>query len=147
MLQTKFRLLFYLSFLIILSCNQTTEKGSDSIEFRKYYTKGEQLYIKHCQNCHQKAGTGLGRLYPPLAQSDYLNEDSARVVCLIRYGLQGSIHVNGNEYNMVMKGNPLLDDLEIAEITTYIYNTWGNNKGLFPVKQVTALLDSCKSRY
>jgi hypothetical protein len=46
-------------------------------------------------------------------------------------------------YNQPMKGNPALTDLEVAEIVTYIYNTWSNQKGLIEVAQVTSLLNAC----
>ena len=46
---------------------------------------------------------------------------------------------------MTMKGNPGLTDLEVAEIATYIYNTWSHNKGLIDVREVTPLLSTCNN--
>lgn len=101
------------------------------------------MYLKHCSNCHQKDGAGLGRLYPPIAGSDFVKGRRPEVICLIRNGMEGEIIVNGDMYNMAMPPNPALTDLEIAEIATYIFNSWGHKEGLIDVKAVSPLLEKC----
>lgn len=130
-----------LLFFLMLSCNQS--KTDNSNKFNNYFRQGEQLYTKHCSNCHQVDGTGLGRLYPPLKQSDYMNKNFERVICLMRNGIQGELVVNGVQYNQAMPGVPTLTDLEIAEIATYIYNAWGNEHGLIDVKEVEQISNTC----
>lgn len=67
------------------------------------------------------------------------------VICLMRNGKKGEIIVNGEKYIQGMPGIAALTDLEIAEIATYIYNTWEHNKGIIEVKDVSAILISCKA--
>lgn len=122
----------------ISSCDRAS-----SPKFRQYYMQGEQLYEKHCSNCHQKDGSGLGRVYPPLNTSDYMDHHPEEVICLIRYGKRGELIVNGQQYNQPMPGIPTLSDLEVAEIATYIYNTWSHERGLIEVKDVTVILNKC----
>lgn len=62
----------------------------------------------------------------------------------MRYGIEGELIVNGIMYNMVMPPNPALTDLDIAQIATYILNSWGHDHGLVDVKSVSPLLDSCR---
>jgi len=119
---------------------------SSSPKFKQYYVHGEALYIKHCSNCHQADGSGLGRVYPPLDSSDYMKKNLRDVVCLIRYGKTGSLIVNGEEFNQPMPGVPLLSDLEIAQIATYIYNTWSHEEGIMEVKDVSKILAACEGR-
>ena len=126
----------------ILSLAGGCGRNGGSAKFNQYYNQGEKLYERHCSNCHQNDGKGLGRLYPPLAQADYLQRVE-EVVCLIRYGKEGRILVNGQDYNMAMPGNSKLTDLEIAKITTYIYNSWGSEKGLMDVTNVSTILAEC----
>jgi hypothetical protein len=40
----------------------------------------------------------------------------------------------------------MLSDLDIAMISTYIYNTWGNEKGLIDVTEASRILRSCEDR-
>lgn len=133
-----------LSCVFFIACvpgNNDTPSGSS--KYQQYYVQGGILYINYCSNCHQADGSGLGRLYPPLNKSDFLTNHLPEVVCLIKNGKRGELLVNGVMYNQPMKGNPALTDLEVAEIVTYIYNTWSNQKGLIEVTQVTSLLQAC----
>jgi mono/diheme cytochrome c family protein len=118
-------------------------QSEQEIKRQKYITEGILIYQTNCANCHQKKGEGLAALYPPLAGSDYLQKKDS-VICLIRHGLQGPITVNGKAYNRPMPAQPQLSDLEVAELTTYIYNEWGHENSLTDVKKVTAILASCK---
>ena len=127
------------------------KRGSESPEkisspkFTQYYNQGEQLYLTHCSNCHQKNGAGLGRVYPPLNTSDFMDNNFEDVICLIRFGKTEGLKVNGIDFNQNMPGVPQLNDLEIAEISTYIYNTWQHQRGLIDVKEITPILQKCQS--
>jgi len=137
----------FLFFVFILfSCTSATESTSTySPKFQQYYVQGEVLYKKYCSNCHQLNGKGLRRLFPPIDQSDFMDNNLNQVICIIKNGKQGSLLVNGVEYNMMMKGNPALTELEVAEIATYIYNTWSNQKGLIDVTDVSKILSTCNN--
>ena len=141
-------LLLFILALCVLACSNNRDSKTDtsSTKFRQYYVQGEKLYQKHCSNCHQKDGTGLGLLYPPLAKSDYLTQNFDSVICMIRHGRSGPIIVNGKTFNQPMPPIPTLGDLEIAEIATYIYNTWGNERGIIQVTDASAVLARCGSK-
>jgi mono/diheme cytochrome c family protein len=131
--------------ILFLTAACTPRPGGDSSpKFKQYYVQGEQLYISHCSNCHQENGSGLGLLYPPLDTSDYMQKHLEDVVCIIKNGKEGVLVVNGKSYNQKMPAL-VISDLEIAEITTYIYNTWSHQRGLVDVKLVSEILKSCDS--
>jgi cytochrome c551 len=138
----KYRLSFIgVIYLILMSCSGSTRPKD--IKFRQYYLKGEQLYVSNCTNCHQKSGKGLGLLYPPLDSADFMKTNVDEVLCIIKYGTDGELIVNNKSFNQPMPAFPLLTDLEIAQIATYIYNTWSNDKGMFEVKDVSLKLKGC----
>ena len=133
---------FTLAFLSLLACESTDDEQSTSLSHIKdtktmqYAIEGKILYEQYCANCHQADGTGLGRVIPPLADSDYMLEDVGRTVRVIKHGLKGEIVVNGITYNQNMPGNPQLTNMEIAQITTYIYNVWGNKSEVIDANEV-----------
>jgi mono/diheme cytochrome c family protein len=127
-----------LSFLLF-----TCSGKNESPKFTQYYNQGETLYEKNCSNCHQKNGSGLGLIYPPLDTSDYMDANFAEVICLMRHGKKGELIVNGKSFNQPMPGIPTLTDLEIAEIATYIYNTWDHKRGIIDVKETSSVLKTC----
>lgn len=88
---------------------------------------GKQIYTKTCFACHQANGEGIPNAFPPLAKSDYLNDDVKRAIDIVLHGKTGEITVNGQKYNSVMT-KQALNDQEVADVLTYVYNSWGNNK-------------------
>lgn len=120
-------------------------KRENELRFRQYFVKGEELYKNLCTNCHQTDGNGLGLLYPPLNDADFLRKNPGQAICIIRHGMQGELIVNGKTFNQQMPANQALTPIEIAEIMTYITNAWSNEGRLFQVKEVTGILDSCSS--
>jgi len=99
---------------------------------------GKEIFGTTCFACHQSEGQGIPNTFPPLAKSDYLNNDSKRAIKAILHGLTGEVTVNGKKYNNVMPAQNLSDD-EIANVLTYIYSSWGNNKTEITPEMVKAL--------
>jgi len=115
-------------------------------KYQQYYAQGQVLYEKNCSNCHQKSGRGLGLVYPPLAPSDFLEKNLSSTFCLMKYGTKGEIVVNGKNFNKPMPGVPSLTELEIAEIGTYLYNSWGRQRGRVEIQEVKLALDECGAK-
>jgi len=88
---------------------------------------GKAAYMQTCFACHQAEGQGIANAFPPLAKSDYLNADVNRAIDIILHGKTGEITVNGQKYNSVMTAQTLTDE-EVANVLTYVYNSWGNSK-------------------
>ncbi|MCX7547181.1 copper-containing nitrite reductase [Xanthomarina sp. F1114] len=87
---------------------------------------GKQVYMQTCFACHQGEGQGIPNAFPPLAKSDYLNADVNRAISAVVNGLSGEITVNGETYNSVMT-RQMISSEEVANVLTYVYNSWGNN--------------------
>lgn len=146
-------ILFSVTLLFFSGCGSYSEFSNEATKdysnaemqkFAKYIVAGKQLYTIHCSNCHQESGQGLGKLYPPLAKSDYMLADVNRTVCLIKNGIKGEIEVNGVVFNQEMPALDELTNLEIAEIATYIYNNWENERGFITVMEVDKALQNCQ---
>jgi mono/diheme cytochrome c family protein len=87
---------------------------------------GRHLFASICAACHQPTGLGRANLFPPLAGSDFLNADKNRAINLVVFGRQGEVVVNGLKYNNNMPSFPLSDQ-DIANVLTYVYNSFGNS--------------------
>jgi len=86
---------------------------------------GKIVYSQNCAACHQADGQGLKGAFPPLAKSDFLVNRN-EVIKTILEGREGKMIVNGQEYNGVMPALGL-DDEDIANVLSYITNSWGNS--------------------
>jgi mono/diheme cytochrome c family protein len=87
---------------------------------------GRKLFSSICAACHQPTGQGRPNIFPPLAGSDFLNADKSRAIRIIISGRQGEVIVNGLKYNNNMPSFPL-NDGDIANVLTFVYNSFGNS--------------------
>lgn len=90
---------------------------------------GQTLFNGTCSTCHQANGEGLANVFPPLAKSDFIAATPQRLPEIILHGMQGKVVVNGKEYNSNMPPMAQLTDDEVANISTYVLNSWGNPGG------------------
>jgi mono/diheme cytochrome c family protein len=89
---------------------------------------GKTVYEQHCASCHGKNGEGMAPNYPPLAQNQSIQMESA--VNPIRMVLNGG-YPPGTADNPRPYGMPpfaqTLSDNEVAAVVTYIRVSWGNH--------------------
>jgi nitrite reductase (NO-forming) len=97
--------------------------------------KGRRVYMQTCFACHQPTGLGLPGVFPPLAKSDYLMADRDRSIRALIKGLSGPITVNGKNFAGVMPPVAINDD-QVANVLTYIRNSWGNTGDAVTIDQV-----------
>lgn len=127
-----------LGIFLAVSC-----ENDHTLEFKRYYSIGAEVYQTHCQNCHGTNGQGLLGLVPPLNDSTYLKNNKASLACYVRSGLKDTIVINGKTFEDVMPANDLAP-MQIAQVLTYVGNSFGNKIGTITEEQVTANLAACK---
>ncbi len=99
---------------------------------------GEEVYLSMC----------LAGLFPPLAGSDWVTANQPdRIIRIVLNGLQGEIEVLGQTYNNVMTPwKDQLTDQQIADVITYIRNTWDNSASGVAVSQVSDIRQATSDR-
>ena len=134
------KLVFAFFILTLFSCQSEQELKSE-----QYFAEGYQLYTTNCANCHQADGKGMANLYPPLTGSKIIRDEAA-MACIIRYGLKDTIMVHGKPFSRPMPANAKLQELEIAEIITYVNMKWGQDSVYTPIATVSKALEACAER-
>ena len=83
-----------------------------------------------------------------MAKSDWVNvEGPNRLVRIVLNGLQGPMTVNGVEYNNAMLAwRDQLTDEQIADVTSYIRNEWGNKGSAVTTAEVKTIRDATKDK-
>lgn len=110
------------------------KKSQKSKSAEQEFPKGYILFKNTCQGCHGADGNGVKSLAPPLNKSNWVVGDKDRLIPIILYGLTGPIKVSGKLYqapeiNGDMPGignNNKLTDEEIAQLISFIRNSWNN---------------------
>lgn len=96
---------------------------------------GKNTFLANCAACHQPDGKGVPNAFPPLAGSDFLNADHHRAASIVANGFSGKVTVNGQTFNSVMPAVSL-NDQQIANVVTYVLNSFGNKGGELSAEDV-----------
>lgn len=108
---------------------------------------GKQVFATTCAACHQATGEGVAGVYPPLAGSEWVTGDEAKVVRILLHGVTGPIEVAGETFNGMMPpwGGTLKDE-DIAAVLTYVRSTWGNKGTPITAAKVASIRAATTSR-
>jgi cytochrome c len=106
--------------IIILLAISMSACSDEELVSMQQLSSGAKLYELHCSNCHQADGSGLAQLIPPLKRADYLSKAALNLPCIIKKGMQGSMVVNGVEYNQKMPAQTNLSDKDILHICLFV---------------------------
>jgi len=108
---------------------------------------GKQVFSTTCAACHQATGEGVPGVYPPLAGSEWVNGEEAKVVRIVLNGVTGPIEVAGETFNSMMPPwGPTLKDADIAAVLTYVRSTWGNKGAPVTAATVASIRAATASR-
>ncbi len=125
------------AFILITSCGNA-DKGTqgnamtDSLKTgetavsAKIMDRGLVVYKTHCFACHQMTGSGIKGIYPPLAENKTVTGEKTYLIRILLNGMSGPIEVNGEKYNQVMVPHNFLNDEQIADVLTFVRNSFGN---------------------
>ena len=117
-----------------------------SVDQRKSMQRGDAIYRELCTTCHAPDGKGApmqgaadgARLAPPLAGSPRVQAHRDYIVKVLLAGLIGP--VNGENYaGGVMASMNTNTDEWIADVASYVRNSFGNSGTFVTPEQVAAL--------
>lgn len=119
--------------------------------FKDNRTAGYALYSVYCSSCHGLDGAGKDNLAPPLMDSEYVGASKNRLTALVLNGMQGPVTVNGQVYKIQtpmpgIKNNPNLTDKDIADILTFLRNSFSLSDAWIDEKMVAEERAKTKNR-
>jgi mono/diheme cytochrome c family protein len=103
--------------------------------FKLSMDSGKVVYIKQCLSCHQENGLGISDVNPPL-NGKIVAGDKKTLIEIIINGHATHEEINGKTYMNVMPPNPGIKDQQIADVLTYIRNSFGNKASSVKVPEV-----------
>lgn len=106
--------------------------------------RGQQVFSTTCIVCHQKNGGGVPHLNPPLIKTSYVLGDKSALIKIILKGLNQPIEVGDETYTNVMPSFAQLTDAQIADVLTYVRNSFGNKASTVTPDLVKAERDKSK---
>jgi mono/diheme cytochrome c family protein len=101
--------------------------------------RGKKVYEAYCLACHQADGTGVPRLNPPLVKTSFVLGDKKTLIGIVLNGFDEPIEIDGDTFSNVMASHDFLKDQEIADVLTYVRNSFGNKAAAVTPTEVAAV--------
>lgn len=105
--------------------------------------RGKDVYIQQCLACHQADGSGVEGTNPSLVRTKYVRGDKATLVRIILKGMQG-VDIDDERYRNVMAPHADLTDQQIADVLTYVRNSFGNKASAVTAAEVEKIRAASK---
>lgn len=74
---------------------------------------------------------------PPLIKTSYVLGSKTTLIKMVLNGFNEDVKINGQTYSNAMTPHADLTDLQIADVLTYVRNSFGNKASAVKVAQVT----------
>ena len=87
---------------------------------------GKKVYQKNCLTCHQANGGGVPKMNPPLINAAFVKGDKKKLIQWVLLGSTEKVPIDGKYYSNNMPAQANLKDQEIADVLTYIRNSFKN---------------------
>jgi mono/diheme cytochrome c family protein len=102
--------------------------------------RGAEIYSDACASCHLENGVGQSRVFPPLGEDTMLQQpDPTGVEHLILAGTQIGVSASRPSPLSMPSFAWKLTDQEIADVSTFIRNSWGNQAAAVSASSVSEL--------
>lgn len=88
--------------------------------------RGKKVYDIYCITCHQADGGGVPNLNPPLEKTSYVLGSKTRLITIVLKGMNQHDDIDGESYSNVMAPFNYLTDQQIADVLTYVRNSFNN---------------------
>lgn len=133
--------------LMLLSLGVSTALQAQDAAFER----GKTVYMQVCFACHQPTGLGLPGMFPPLAGSDWASAKKPdRMIRMVLNGFTGPITINGKPFAtpapLMPPQGTALNDNQIADVLTFVRNSFGNKASPVTPDEVKAIREAEKAR-
>jgi mono/diheme cytochrome c family protein len=108
--------------------------------------RGAAVYARTCIACHQPTGKGLPPVFPSIAGTPIVVGNPELPIKFILQGLMGPITIDGITYNSMMPPVVGVSDQDIADVLTYVRQSFGNRGSVVTPAQVKAVRDATAGR-
>jgi mono/diheme cytochrome c family protein len=114
------------------------KSGASSAVSAAALAQGKTVYTQNCLTCHMADGGGVDGMNPPLSKTTWVLGDKTRLVKVLLNGLQDQ-DIDGEPYSNVMPAQDNLTDQQIADVLTYVRNSFGNKASAVTPAEVKAV--------
>ena len=115
------------------------KNAAPATDIKEIMTRGKLVYLQQCLACHQVDGGGVPHLNAPLdGATAVVGKDKEKIITVVLKGMKGG-EIDGETYSNPMAPHKELTDQQIADVLTYIRNSWTNKASAVTPAEVKAV--------
>ena len=141
-----------LSSLILLPCvlcaqtkktvtksTAATKNTSKTNTLKSSIASGKIVYGTYCLPCHQADGSGVPNMNPPLIKTTWVLGSKPVLIQQVLKGSANKVEIDGEKFHNTMPPQPHLTDQQIADVLTYVRNSFGNKASIVTPAEVKSV--------
>jgi mono/diheme cytochrome c family protein len=126
-----------LPFLAFSQAKKPAAKGGKAGSLLKVsLDRGKMVYNQFCLTCHQADGSGVPNMNPPLTGTKWVLGSKTVLIQQVLKGSQGKVEIDGDTFHNSMPPQPHLTDQQIADVLSYVRNSFGNKASIVTPAEV-----------
>lgn len=99
-------------------------------------TRGNTVYATFCLSCHQADGSGVPNMNPPVIKNNWVLGSKTVLIQQILKGSNGKVEIDGEKFHNTMPAQAHLTDQQIADVLTFVRNSFGNKASIVTQAEV-----------
>ncbi|MHB8207188.1 c-type cytochrome [Mucilaginibacter sp.] len=135
------------SFILLFNAlHAQTKKQATGPTIAASITNGKVVYTNVCLPCHMADARGVQNMNPPLIKTTYVLGDKATLIKIVLHGFNEDVEINGQSFSNTMGAHDDLTDRQIADVLTYVRNSFGNKASAVKASEVLKARTSAKKQ-
>ncbi|RKR83725.1 mono/diheme cytochrome c family protein [Mucilaginibacter gracilis] len=127
----------FISLQIFAQVKKTASKAPAGLSAQ--VAAGQKVYLQYCLSCHMMDGGGVPNMNPPLINTSYVKGDKTKLIKIVLNGFAQNVDIDGQSYSNNMPAQVQLTDKEVADVLTYVRNSFGNKYSGVKLAEVKAV--------
>lgn len=129
-----------MSFQNLPQKTKLSKPGAGTVTKAASVERGKIIYLQKCLSCHQVDGGGVPHLNAPLdGASAVVGNDKAKIIRTVLNGMTDRVEIDGEYYSNNMAPHKDLTNRQIADVLTYVRNSWTNRASAVTPAEVKAV--------
>ena len=123
---------------------KATASSTSKADLSASISRGKVVYESQCRSCHQADGGGVPNMNPPLIKTSYVLGNKNRLIKIVVEGFKERVEIDGETFSNIMPPHPTLTDQQVADVLTYVRNSFGNKASAVKPSEVKTVRASLK---
>jgi len=137
-----------LSCLILLPCllcaqtkktvtkSTAATKTTSTSTLNSSIARGKTVYGTYCLACHQEDGSGVPSMNPPIINTSWVLGSKTVLIQQVLKGSANKVEIDGEKFHNTMPPQAQLTDQQIADVLTFVRNSFGNKASIVTPAEV-----------